>query len=100
MTNPQDFPRKSSPDPEPNVPNRKAMESEEAEMLKNDPAERPVSAVGMDQIAESGDRDPLLGSATSPMKPAGRAGDVDEATGARDAEEERIRPGDRKHGRE
>ena len=67
--------------------------SEETEMLKNDPAERPVSAVGMDEIAESGDRDPLLGSAVN-------GGDVDEASGARDAEEDRVRPGDRKRGRE
>jgi hypothetical protein len=39
--------------------------SEETELLQNDAAERPVSGIEMDGIGESGDRDPLIGSAVS-----------------------------------
>jgi hypothetical protein len=76
------FPEKSDPHshkPKPG-PGRAGAGSEETEMLKNDPAESAVSAVGMDEIAESGDRDPLLGSAVN-------GGDGDEASRARQAGE-------------
>jgi hypothetical protein len=61
----------------PSEPNRSArdIESEEDEMVHNDPAERAVSGRAMDGIAESGDRDPLIGHAV---------GDADEASRLRD----------------
>jgi hypothetical protein len=61
------------------VPNRKNVESEEEEMLHNDPAERAVSGTKMDEIAESGDRDPLIGNAVDPAdkgRQARKAGDA------------------------
>jgi hypothetical protein len=41
------------------------FESEEEEMIHNDPAERAVSGQEMDRIAESGKRDPLIGGAVN-----------------------------------
>ena len=52
---------KSAPVPE--TPNGRHIESEETELVQNDPAERPVSGTAMDGLGESGDRDPLIGSA-------------------------------------
>ena len=92
--------------------------SEEREMIERDPAEREVTRGQMDGLAESGDQDPLLrpegegeppsarGDTGDPQFPHthGRREDTAAANEAAvensDAEEERVRPGDRKHGRE
>jgi hypothetical protein len=72
MAYPENFPKNSDEDSDPRKgPHAKGVESEETEMIQNDPAKRAVPGVGMDALGESGDRDPLLGSAV---------GDVDEAT--------------------
>jgi hypothetical protein len=77
------------------VPNRNSIESEEDEMLHNDPAERPLPGRALDAAGDSGDHDALIENAT---------GQDDEAAGSEaasrshDAEEDRVRPGDRKRG--
>jgi hypothetical protein len=123
MSNSPNFP---SHDPH-FTPNHRGVESEEDEMLHNDIVERPLPGRGMDSLAESGDRDPLIENATEQNdeaapgvgmsnRPEGNTGDpqvpqeggrkredvgaAENASRSHDAEEDRVRPGDRKHGRE
>ena len=111
----------SNPDPR-NVPGNPGAD-EESEMIERDPAEREVTGRQMDALGESGDEDPLLrpegegeapsarGDTGDPQLPhthgrredtaaANEAAVENHSDVARDAEEDRVRPGDRKHGRE
>ncbi|MCD6023816.1 MAG: hypothetical protein K0Q91_732 [Fibrobacteria bacterium] len=89
------YPENSSNHDPRSVPNR-GIESEEDEMLHNDPVERPLPGRGQDALGESGDRDPLIENATGQGDESG--GEDPAPSRSHDAEEDRVRPGDRKRG--
>lgn len=94
MANPENFPKH---DPR-FVPNRNGIESEEDEMLHNDPAERPLPGRALDAVGDSGDEDRLIENATGQSEEAAGNEAAENASRSHDAEEDRVRPGDRKRG--
>jgi len=85
--------------PDPNhFPGARNVPDEETELIAEDPAERAVPGREMDAMGESGDRDPLMGSALGDVEHGhteseGEDGQADVADQfARDTEAGRANP--------